>query len=104
MLFLVSFTTHQNFSSLITPHRDYIDRSASELEEFNKNKPPDESGDESVDEENEKPSWFIHSSLQGGGEHLSWAMAMGESARLLPPPPSFGHPLARLPSPCPHSQ
>ena len=92
MLFLVSPITHYNFPSLITPHRDYIEQSASELEEFNKNKPledDDESGDESVD----NPSWFIHSSLQGGGEHLSWAMAMGESARCCCRLP---HPLATL--------
>ena len=96
MLFLVSPIAHYNFSSLITPHRDYIDQSIkqseSELMEFNKNKPledDDESGDESVD----NPSWFIHSSLQGGGEHLSWAMAMGESARCCCRLP---HPLATL--------
>ena len=82
MLFLVSPITHYNFSSLITPHRDYIDQSIkqseTELKEFMKNNPPDDSGDESGDE---KPSYFIHSSHENGGEYDSWPMAMGESAR-----------------------
>ena len=99
-MFLVSPITHYNFSSLITPHRDYIDQSASELEEFNKNKPL-ESGDESGDE---KPSYFIHSSHENGGEYDSWPMAMGESARCCCPPPTLWSPsstppLSLLPQP-----
>ena len=91
MLSLVSFTTHQNFSSLITPHRDYIEQSETELKEFMKNNPPDESGDESGDE---KPSFFIHSSHENGGEYDGWPMAMGESARCCCLPPL--HPLVTL--------
>ena len=109
MLFLVSPIAHYNFSSLITPHREcpeldqQLKQSEFELSEFNKNSQV-EVFNKNSQVEVSKPSYFIHSSLEGGGEYDSWPMAKGESARCCCPPPTLWSPsstppLSLLPQP-----